>query len=207
MKKNILILTVVVLAAFVSGCRGDKSSSPSVLLIRNMVDQTSYGPQSKNDFYKDKKSFREPVLGTVADGEANSNSKLYKGVEANSTAENPIWVKQFPIRLTDSVLKRGQDRYNIYCTPCHGYAGNSDGLATKASGGVIRPANLHDSSVIEMPVGRIYNAVANGVNNWNMPGFAEHMSVQDRWAVVAYVRALQLSQNAKLNEVHKSLVK
>ncbi|MES2614273.1 MAG: cytochrome c [Bdellovibrionota bacterium] len=200
MKKLIIISTVFVL----SGCRGDKSSAPPVLLIRNMVEQTSYGPQSKNEFFKDKKSTRAAVAGTVAEGEANTNSRLYKGVEENTSS---LWVKQFPIILTEEVLKRGQDRYNIYCTACHGYTANNDGLATQAAGGSIRPANLHDSQFIEMPVGKIYNAVTNGVNNWNMPGFAEQIDVQDRWAVVAYVRALQASRLATAKDVPANVIK
>ena len=97
--------------------------------------------------------------------------------------------------------------YNIYCSPCHGYAGNNDGLVTEAAGGVIRPANFHDKEKMELPVGKIYDAVTNGVNKWNMPGFAEQMSVEDRWAVVAYVRALQLSNKATIKDVPKTMVK
>ena len=201
MKKNIFTFSVLALIGLtLTSCRGDKSSASPVLLIRNMVDQTSYGPQSQNDFYKDQQSARRPVAGTVAQGEANSNSALYKGLEQNSTAEKPIWVTKFPIILTHSVLEHGQDRYNIYCSPCHGYAGNNDGL-------VIRPANFHDKEKMELPVGKIYDAVTNGVNKWNMPGFAEQMSVEDRWAVVAYVRALQLSNKATIKDVPKTMVK
>jgi mono/diheme cytochrome c family protein len=206
MKKNTLALVSFLCLAFVlSSCRGDKSAQPPVLLIRNMVEQTSYGPQSSNNFFKDKMATRDPVKGTVAEGEANTNSKMALGIEPGSTLENPTWVKQFPIVITNELIIRGQNRYNIYCTPCHGYAGNSDGLAKEAAGGVIRPANLHDDEIIKRPVGKIYNAITYGVNNWNMPGFSEEMSTQDRWAVVAYVRALQVSKKALVkNDSHGS---
>ena len=172
-----------------------------------MVDQTSYGPQSSNSFFKDNKAARDPVVGTVAEGEANTNSRLYQGIEPTSTMQSPVWVTQFPITLTEAVLKRGQDRYNIYCAPCHGYDADNSGLVTKAAGGTIRPANIHDADKVQLPVGKIYDAVTNGVNNWNMPGFVEQMSVQDRWAVVSYVRALQASRMATVNEVPRSISK
>ena len=77
--------------------------------------------------------------------------------------------------------------------PCHGKAGNSDGLVTQRVGGSIRPTNIHDQDKVNLPVGKIYDVVRNGLNNWNMPGFAAQMNVEDRWAVVTYVRALQLT--------------
>ena len=121
--------------------------------------------------------------------------------------QSPVWVTQFPITLTEAVLKRGQDRYNIYCAPCHGYDADNSGLVTKAAGGTIRPANIHDADKVQLPVGKIYDAVTNGVNNWNMPGFVEQMSVQDSWAVVSYVRAVQASRMATVNEVPRSISK
>lgn len=208
MKKNRLIFIAMILfLPFVASCRGDKSSSPSVMLVRNMVDQTSYGPQSGNELYKDKKSQRDPVAGTVASGEAYTNTVIFKGQEAGSTEKNPIWVKKIPLPISSQFLANGREHYNTYCSACHGYAGNNDGLVTKAAGGSIAPANIHDADKIKLPVGKIYDAITNGVNNWNMPGFSEQMSVQERWAVVAYVRALQLSQNAPLKFVPKNEMK
>jgi hypothetical protein len=208
MKNKILALSLfVILSSTLVSCRGDKSAETQILPIRNMVDQTSYGPQSINEFYKDKQAARKPVSGTVAEGEDNSNKALAYGLESGTVSENPKWVTKFPIILSNSVLERGQDRYNIYCSPCHGYAGNNDGLVTKAAGGTIRPANIHDKDKTDLPIGKIYDVVTNGLNNWNMPGFAEQMSVQDRWAVVAYVRALQVSQKATAKDVPQSVVK
>jgi cytochrome c len=166
-----------------------------------MVEQTSYGPQSKNDFYKDGLSNRQPVVGTVAQGEEKTNFPLYYGFEQSSSEKNPVWVKKYPIKLTSQLLKKGQEDYNIYCAPCHGYAGDSNGLVTQRAGGSIRPSNLHDQDRLNLSVGKIYDAVRNGVNNWNMPGFAAQLSVEDRWAVVAYVRALQISRTAKLENI------
>lgn len=195
----------LLLSIFLNGCRGQKSQEPPILPIQNMVEQTSYGPQSKNNFYKDGMAMRPPVEGTVAQGEAKINKPLYEGLEENSTIQSPVWVKKIPIKLTDKVLKRGQEEFNVFCAPCHGDAGNSDGLVTQRAGGSIRPSNLHDKERLSLPVGKIYDAVRNGVNNWNMPGFAAQMSVEDRWAVVAYVRALQKSRQATLEDIPKDV--
>ena len=201
-KKILLPLAVTALWAWTfTGCRGQKSAEPPILPIRNMVEQTSYGPQSKNDFYKDGMADRPPVTGTVAQGEENTNKPLYFGQEMDATPQNVIWVKKIPIKLNKKNLQRGQEEYNVYCSPCHGRSGDSDGLVTQRSGGAIRPPSLHDSERRALPVGKIYDAIRNGVNNWNMPGFAAQMSVEDRWAVVAYVRALQISRTANLESL------
>ncbi len=205
-KKILLPLTG---AAFISivlcGCRGQKSTEPPILPIQNMVEQTSYGPQSKNDFFKDGQANRPPVPGTVAQGEEKTNKPLYFGQETDSSDQNPIWIKKIPIKLNVQVLERGQREFNVYCAPCHGKTGDSDGLVTQRAGGAIRPSNLHDKDRMNLTVGKIYDAVRNGVNNWNMPGFAAQMSVEDRWAVVAYVRALQISRTAKLENVPENV--
>ncbi|MBX9836937.1 MULTISPECIES: c-type cytochrome [Silvanigrella] len=201
-KKILLPLVGSALVPFILvGCRGQKSTEPPILPIQNMVEQTSYGPQSKNEFYKDQMANRPPVPGTVAQGEEKTNKQLYLGQEATSTDQNPIWVKKIPIKLDQKTLKHGQDLYNIYCSLCHGKSGDSNGLVTQRSGGAIRPSNIHDQDRLNLPVGKIYDAVRNGVNNWNMPGFAAQMTVEDRWAVVSYVRALQLSRTAKLENI------
>lgn len=205
--KNILLpLTgLLFVSSTLVGCRGQKSDKEPILPIQNMVEQTSYGPQSKNDFYNDKMAMRPPVEGTIAQGEEKTNKALFLGQEQNSTEQNPIWVKTFPVKLDMNIIKKGQNLYNIYCTPCHGKAGNSDGLVTQRAGGSIRPTNIHDQDKVNLPVGKIYDVVRNGLNNWNMPGFAAQMNVEDRWAVVAYVRALQLSRIAKIENIPEDI--
>ena len=205
-KKILLPLAGSALMSIVlAGCRGQKSTEPPILPIQNMVEQTSYAPQSKNEFYKDQMANRPPVPGTVAQGEEKINKPLYIGQEQISTDQNQIWVKKIPIKLDEKVLKHGQELYNIYCGSCHGKAGDSNGIVTQRSGGSIRPTNIHDQDRINLPAGRIYEAVRNGVNNWIMPGFAAQMTVEERWAVVAYVRALQLTRTAKLENVPEEI--
>lgn len=204
-KKMLLLLLGAMLAFVINGCRGQKSTEPPIMPIQNMVEQTSYGPQSKNDFYKDRMANRPPVTGVVAYGEEKTNKPLHLGQTKESSEQSPIWVKEIPIKLTKEILRRGQKSYNIYCTPCHGKAGDSDGLVTQRAGGAIRPSNLHDKDRLNLPVGKIYDAITNGVNNWNMPGFAAQMPVEDRWAVVAYVRALQKTRMVKFEAIPEEI--
>ncbi|WP_186646155.1 c-type cytochrome [Fluviispira vulneris] len=204
-KCKIKIMSPILGAAFLSlvliGCRGQRSKEPPIIPIQNMVEQTSYGPQSQNENFKDGRAYRPQILETVEFGKDKTNTRLYQGKEPESTAQNPVWVKKIPIEINDKVMQRGQISYNIFCSPCHDYAGDSNGLVTQRAGGSIRPSNLHDKERLALPVGKIYDAIHNGVNNWNMPGFASQLSVEDKWAVVAYVRALQLTRRASLEDI------
>lgn len=173
-------------------CRGDRSENPPIMPIQNMVNQTSYGPQMPNTFFSDKRATREPLANTVAEGEERTDVRFDKGQEPISTVEKTVWVTSFPLKLDKKMLLQGQKNFNIYCSACHGLAGKNDGLVTKRSQGSIRPANLHDPEIIARPDGKIYDAVTNGVNNWNMPGFSAQLNTTERWGIVAYVRALQL---------------
>ncbi|KAB8030994.1 c-type cytochrome [Fluviispira multicolorata] len=204
-KCNNKLFSSIIGATFLSltliGCRGQKSENPPILPIQNMVEQTSFGPQSKNEFYKDGRAYRPQILGTVEFDKPKTDKRLYEGKEPDSTEHDPKWVKKIPLKLSEKDIQRGQAKYVVFCTPCHGYAGDSDGLVTQRAGGVIRPSNIHDKERLALPVGKIYDAIHNGVNNWNMPGFASQLSVEDKWAVVAYVRALQLTRRATLENI------
>lgn len=181
-----------------SSCQGDKSSKPPIMPIQNMVEQTSYGPQMPNKFFADKRATRAPLPNTVAQGEERTDTRYYQGQEPGSTPQNPIWITKFPLKLDKNLLLDGQKNFNIYCSSCHGLAGHNDGLVTKFSSGSIRPADIHDPSIIARPDGKIYDAVTNGVNNWNMPGFSAQLDAKSRWGIVAYVRALQASEKKNL---------
>lgn len=195
---------ILVLLVFLAGCRGQTSSKPPILPIRNMVDQSSYGPQSPNQHYADKRSYRSPVQDTISFGNAHTNSELYKGQKKGASKQTPQWATSFPLRLDKKLLMQGQKQFNVYCTPCHGVSGHNDGLVTKKANGPIKPADLFDAQRLALPAGKIFSEVSEGVNNWNMPGYAQQLSVKDRWAVVAYVRALQLSQNSPVPSQTKS---
>lgn len=202
MRKYLLCLTLFL----VTSCQGDRSAEPPIMPIQNMVEQTSYGPQMPNEFFSDKRAMRTPSEHTVAQGEERINTPYYTGRESRSTTENPVWVTAFPIKLDKTLLLNGQKNFNIYCSSCHGLAGHNDGFATQRSGGSIRPADIHSSDIIARPVGKIYDAVTNGVNNWNMPGFYSQLDVLERWGVVAYVRALQISEQGTQKSTQKGKI-
>ncbi len=177
-------------------------------LIPDMDLQAKFKAQSMNDLFADGRSQRVQVAGTIARGEANLDTHLYQGVV------NDQWAATTPesLPMDAALLARGQERFNIYCTPCHGYSGAGNGavnqrameLVANADGPVngtvwVAAKSLHDATVTIQPVGQLFNTVTNGVRN--MAGYASQIPVADRWAIVAYVKALQRSQNASINDV------
>jgi mono/diheme cytochrome c family protein len=129
---------------------------------------------------------------------------------ADATPPEPNWTNEYPARLTENpkqlekLMARGQQRFNIYCATCHGRAGYGEGLVTQRAlslneGTWTKPLSLHDQSVREQPVGRIYNTITNGIRK--MPGYSRQINVEDRWAIALYVRALQRSQHASLDDI------
>ncbi len=205
LQKNKILFTTLCFSYLFTACKGQKSTKPPILPIQNMVEQTSYAPQSPDDFFADKRSTREPLPNVVAEGEAYNDSRFDRGQEPTTLNNNVQWVQKFPIKLNMNLLKDGQKNFNIYCAPCHGISGHNDGLVTQRSGGSIRPTNIHDTAIQEMPVGQIYSAVTNGVNNWNMPGFKAQLDTIERWAVVSYIRALQISEEKPQTETEKNV--
>ena len=179
------------------GCRGTPSQDPPIYLIRNMNDQTSFGPQSKNDFFSDKLSARKPPAGTVAQGEEGLVPHDFAALQAPKTPsdlrrDQIKAMKENKYPLTPAFLKLGEKNYGIYCTPCHGVSGRANGLVTQAANGAIRPPSFHEERLLALSVGEVYDAVSYGFNNGNMPPFSHALNEEERWAVAAYVRALQL---------------
>lgn len=163
-----------------SGCRLD------------MHVQPKQNPFSRSDFYPDQRSERPPVEGTVARGQLHEDVYLYTG-KING---NPGDVMPFPV--TKEVLERGRERYNIFCAPCHSRVG--DGTGFIPSRGFARtPPSFHIARLQKAPLGYIYDTITNGFGI--MPDYASQIPVNDRWDIVAYVRALQLSQNAAMSDV------
>lgn len=174
------------------GCRGEPSSQPPVHLNQNMDFTTMFKPQEENPFFADGRSMRMPVPGTVARGHLKENSTLHEGKQEGK------YVEKVPFPITRSFLERGRERYQIYCAPCHDLAGTADGIVVRK--GMLKPPSFHDPRIVKMPVGEIYNAIVEGVRG-NMPSYAYAIPLDDRWAIVGYVRALQFSQRASLDNV------
>jgi mono/diheme cytochrome c family protein len=150
-----------------------------------------YDAQESSPFYADGRAMRPRVEGTIPFGQAKTDDRLHRG------QVNGEWVATIPIELDDDVLARGQQRFNIYCSPCHDESGSGDGIIVQR--GMIPPPSFHDDRMSQAPVGELYNAITFGIRN--MPSYASQVNTNDRWAIVAYIRALQLSQNAPLEAI------
>jgi mono/diheme cytochrome c family protein len=180
MHKGMPLAAAVMLAMAGSGCRIDMHVQPRV------------NPLARSDFFADQRSARPPVEGTVARGQLRDDAYFYTG----KIGSNPGDYMPFPV--TKEVLERGRERYNIFCAPCHSRVGDGNGYVP-ARGFARKPPSYHIPRLQQAPLGYFYDAMTNGFGI--MSDYASQISPQDRWNVVAYIRALQLSQNATLAEV------
>ena len=193
MNKRQLFIILIASATLLSGCyRGKPSTKPPVHLIPDMDSQPKYDTQESSRYFEDGSSMRLPVDGTVAVGHLNEDSKYYKGKNNNGS-----FVKKNPVDVTLPLLNRGWQQFNIYCAPCHGRVGDGNGIVVKH--GFLPPPTFHADRLRDVEDGYIYDVITNGIRN--MPSLAHQVPVSDRWAIVGYVRALQRSQNATLNDV------
>lgn len=174
------VLTVATGAMLVlAGCRQD------------MQDQPRFFPQRGTTFFADGRSARPQVANTIARNQGDQVSYFYTGLINGKEGDG------LPIELNAGTMARGQERYNIYCTPCHSRVGNGDGMIVQRG---YRPAgNFHTDRLRNAPLGHFFAVITNGYGA--MPDYASQITPQDRWAIVAYIRALQLSQNAKSSDV------
>jgi len=156
-----------------------------------MHDQPRYEPYEQSDFFADRRASREPIAGTVAQGQLRDDDLLETGRAGDAFAD------RFPFPVTLDVVRRGQQRYEIFCTPCHGRSGRGNGMVVER--GYRPPPSFHIDRLRNERVGYLYDVIARGFGA--MPDYAAQIPVRDRWAVVAYIRALQLSQNATFADV------
>jgi mono/diheme cytochrome c family protein len=156
-----------------------------------MRDQPYYKPLEESSFFADGQSARPLVADTVARGQLRSNDALYTGKLGDQLVDT------FPFTITREVLQRGQERYNIYCSPCHSRVGDGQGMVTRR--GFPPPPSFHIDRLRDAPAGHFFVVITNGLGP--MPSYAKQISPEDRWAIIAYVRALQLSQHATLEDV------
>jgi mono/diheme cytochrome c family protein len=158
---------------------------------QDMHDQPRYEPLSASTFFADGLSARSPVDGTVARGQLNDDSLLATGKADGQAAT------VFPFTVTETVMNRGQERFDIFCSPCHARTGNGDGMIVLR--GYRQPPSLHIERLRMAPVGHFFDVITNGFGA--MPDYAAQLSPEDRWAVIAYIRALQLSTHATAADV------
>ncbi|MFQ5961391.1 MAG: c-type cytochrome [Candidatus Methylomirabilales bacterium] len=170
---------MVGLFTLVVGCRQD------------MHDQPKYEPLEASQFFEDGRSARPLVPDTVARGHLKVDEHLYKGKSGEAHAST------FPFPVTQQIFERGKERYTIFCSPCHDRVGTGQGMVVRR--GYTRPNSFHTDRLRQAPPGYFYDAITNGFGV--MPAYAAQIPVRDRWAIVAYIRALQLSQRAVLTDV------
>ncbi|NBB87474.1 MAG: c-type cytochrome [Bacteroidetes bacterium] len=191
------------LAALVllTGCRKTRSEREPIQLQQNMYYDESFGPQEANSFFENRMADRPPVAGAVARGHLKEDSRFYTGRD-----EDGNLIDRIPIPVTRELLERGQDRYNIYCAVCHGQAGDGQGIIMTGDYGYTPAPTYHSSRLRdEVGDGYMYDVVANGVRS--MPGYAQQISVSDRWAIVGYLRALQRSQFTEEGDLPASAIR
>jgi mono/diheme cytochrome c family protein len=162
----------------------------------DMQVQPRYNPYAESDFFADGRSERKPVAGTVARSEAVGGPE-----EVVDTGKlNGQEIDAFPFPITREVLDRGRERFNIFCTPCHGLAGDGDGMIVQR--GFQKPPSFHIDRLRTASVGHFFSVITNGLGAMYPYGY--RISPRDRWAVVAYIRALQLSHEATIDSVPKA---
>lgn len=204
----ILTLLAILPPVIAAQARSKPNSNLPINIIQDMDLQAKFKQQSINPLFADGRSQRPQISGTVAQGETYQDTHFNEGVVDGQ------WAQSLPaqMKLDMALLERGQGRFNIYCAPCHGYSGAGNGtvnqraleLVSNADGPVngtvwVAAKSLHDETVAVQPIGQLFNTATNGVRN--MAGYASQIPTADRWAIVAYVRALQRSQNASMADV------
>jgi mono/diheme cytochrome c family protein len=200
MRYFLVIFAVCVVAVIaIAGKRGSFSRRPPVEVFPDMDRQLKLRPQQPNGFFANGQSSQLPVPGTVARGKAiqtaNGPALSFEDAPVNTgrITGTTNFVETNPLPVTGALLRRGQERFTIYCSPCHGAQADGNGVTKKLGMAVV--ANLHDKRIVAMPDGEIFNVITQGkAPNFLMQSYAAQVPVEDRWAIIAYVRALQLSR-------------
>lgn len=182
LRKMLAWTAATLLTATLAGCHTD------------MWHQPKLKAQSENRFFVDGKTDRTPVANTVAVGQLRAEQAFYTGKEGGKP------VSQLPMPVTMELLKRGQTQYNAFCSPCHGKSGDGQGMIAQRGLALRRqPASFHTDRLRGMPIGYFYDVITNGFGV--MYGYASRIEPEDRWAIAAYVRALQKSYYTQMNEL------
>ena len=179
--KRLAMVAMMAAGAFLSGCRQDMHNQPKYIPLR----------AADPSVWADGRSARMPVEHTIARGQLREDEYFYSGKIDGKDGD------RFPLPVTLALLERGQNRYNIYCTPCHSRVGDGNGMVPQR--GLKHPPSYHEDRLKKMPIGHFYDVMTNGYGA--MLNYAAQIKPEDRWAIAAYIRVLQLSQDAKLSDV------
>jgi mono/diheme cytochrome c family protein len=177
----------------IASARQARPDKPQFHIVPNMDFQKYYKPQRANEFFADGRADRQPIEGTVAVGDLRDDDHLYRGKVGGA------WALTLPdsIEANEATMARGEERFGIYCTPCHGQDGSGDGMVHRRAfalkeGTWVKPTNLASDRVVTQPIGQLFNTITNGIRN--MPAYGHQIPPEDRWAILLYLRALQKSQ-------------
>jgi mono/diheme cytochrome c family protein len=186
--------------ALIARARTVTTTEPRIHIIRDMDNQPRFKAQQRNDLFADHRAMRPPVPGTVARGELMEDDHLHRGMDQDGK-----FLDSFPaqVQVDKALLERGRERYGIFCAPCHGYAGHGDGpihqrvgvLQAQGREGIewAPPTSYHSDTIRQKPVGYLFHVMTHGVRN--MAPYAAQLSEHDRWAVAAWIKALQKNQS------------
>lgn len=201
-----IYIAVVIAVVAILGFRGDKSEKTPWMIFPDMDNQPRYKPQATNHYFQDRMNDRPKPAGAVIRGQGWEVKETFSADFAEDFSDSTVfyegknedgsWATEFPIDVDNATMELGRQKYDIFCKVCHGAAGNGKGITSKY--GVI-PANLLQQNYHEMPAGQIFNTITNGKNT--MFGYGEKITPEERWAIILYVRALQLSQSASIEDV------
>ncbi len=200
----ILMTSVLALVpfAFIAKWRSSHSHEPHFHIIPDMDFQAYRGPQTTSPLFPDERTSRMPVAGRVARGELRDDDLFFRGLD------NGEWSTRFPpqVEMSDDTLERGQQKFATYCTPCHGEAAEGDGMihqralaVNAAATGWVQPSKLTDAGFVRQPHGQIFNTITHGIRT--MPAYGAQIEPADRWAIVLYLRAIQRSRGASIDDV------
>ena len=181
------------IALLLGGCRGSLKEDPPIHINPNMDAMERFEAQEANPFFEDGRAMRPPVPGTVARGMLREDVAFHTGRNADGG-----YVQVMPVEYTVEFANRGGDRYDIYCSVCHGVAGDGQGIVMTGGYGFV-PIGFHNDRLRTIEDGYLYEVISQGVRT--MPAYAQQIPIADRWAIVAYVRALQRSQNADRDDI------
>jgi mono/diheme cytochrome c family protein len=200
----LIFLTVVAVVFGIAGLRGHLSRKPPILIIPDLNRQLRLRPEQPNSFFANGSSSQVPPLGTISRSQPVQTlaGAVYpyedSPVNTGRIAGTTNFVETNPLPVTPALLKQGREQFDIYCAPCHGALGDGNGIMKKL-GVMPAVANLHDKRIVEMTDGEIFNTVTHGKNL--MAAYGPTVAVKDRWAIIAYLRALQLSELGSTNDL------
>lgn len=194
----VLVVALVAPWPLVARMRATKSRKPRIHIFPDMDNQARFNAQASHPLFADGRAARPLEPGTVAMGELREDAQFEEG------KVNGRFVEKIPTEITEESIARGRERFNIYCATCHGKTGSGDGPVTVRAeeleeGLWVFPPTYHSSAVRGRNPGELFNSISRGVRT--MPAYGPQISVSDRWAIVAYVRALQWSQNATVEDI------